>query len=140
MDIKKVTFQSIGLDGKDKLNELYNGSALAIEGCSSMKDDDDALEFFAKFVDDKCGGWDESKSPVFYDVSGKVMDELYGLHGTNAYPDDLNIVLIPLEFFAQTGKLAVARFAFEGRWFDDVIDNNARRENDQGYCGVTQIA
>lgn len=140
MDIKKVTFQSIGMDGKDKLNELYEKSALTIEGCSSMKGHDDELQFFVDVIDKKCGGWKEGVEPVFYEVSGEVMNSLYGLHGNNAYPDGLNIVIIPLEHFAKPGKLAIGRFLFEGRWFDDVVDNNARRENDQGNEGIRRIA
>ena len=88
MDINKVTFQTIGMDGKDKLNELYDKSALTIEGCSSMNGDEDALRFFFSFIDKECGGWNEEKEPVFYEVSGEVMDKLYGLHGNARREED----------------------------------------------------
>ena len=55
------------------------------------------------------------------------MNEQYGLTGTNAYKDDLPIVSFSLKDF-DARPITFIRFGFGGRWFDDVVDNNARRE------------
>ena len=65
-----------------------------------------------------------------YVITGKQMNEQYQLTGNNTYPDDSSIVCFDLDKFPKEDiqKLAIKRFEFGGRWFDDVVDNNARRE------------
>jgi hypothetical protein len=53
------------------------------------------------------------------------MNTYYGLKGSNAYPNDLTIVSVT---DINQIKIAWARFGVGGRWFDDIVDNNARRE------------
>ena len=60
-------------------------------------------------------------------TSGKLMNEQYGLTGKNAYPDNLTIVSISLEDF-DVEPMILKRFEFGGRWFNDIVDNNARRQ------------
>jgi hypothetical protein len=62
---------------------------------------------------------------VFHVIEGGVMNTLYGLTGTNAYPTDLNIVSVT---GVEQANLAVPRFQVGGRWFDDIVDNNRRRQ------------
>lgn len=53
------------------------------------------------------------------------MNDFYTLSGKNAYPDDLNIVVIKLSNLVNPNKLITKRFEFGGKWFDDIVDNNA---------------
>jgi hypothetical protein len=48
------------------------------------------------------------------------------LSGDNAYHNNLNIVSVTN---INPMPIALARFEVGGRWFDDVVDNNAMREN-----------
>ena len=54
------------------------------------------------------------------------MNEQYGLSGSNAYPEDCTIVSV-----TDINQMAITipRFEVGGRWFDDIVDNNTRREN-----------
>ena len=52
----------------------------------------------------------------------------YGLTGTNKYKDDLTIVSIKNEDIKDLSAIIMPRFEVGGRWFDDVVDNNVRRE------------
>jgi hypothetical protein len=57
-----------------------------------------------------------------YVTTGKVMNKLCRLTGSNAYPDDLAIFSID--------KFKGLAFMVGARWMDDIIANNADR---QGY-------
>ena len=58
-------------------------------------------------------------------TEGKVMNDFYDLSGNNRYPDDSHIVsVIDIDLCKVTFK----RFEIGGRWFDDIVDNNASRE------------
>ena len=86
------------------LQDLYDGSALTFEGTTL---DDDNLEFLIRwFNEHDC----DMKVKNFYKVTGKLMNDTYHLTGDNAY---------------------IPRFELGGRWFDDIVENNARREKDK---------
>ena len=64
----------------------------------------------------------------FYTWKGKLMNQIYMLTGSNAYPEDLTFVSIPLNMFKNIEKLAILKLQFGARWLDDIVDNNAHRE------------
>ena len=64
----------------------------------------------------------------FYTWKGKLMNQIYMLTGSNAYPEDLTFVSIPLNMFKNMEKLAILKLQFGARWLDDIVDNNAHRE------------
>ena len=102
------------------LEELNNlGSALTLEGLS----EDSIPDFF---------DWIEQYTPILnkvaYIVKGKTMNRIYGLTGTNAYPDDCTIVSVKLEDMSNYSAIIFPRFQIGARWFDDIVENNARRE------------
>ena len=99
------------------LDELYNCSALTIEGL-----DPDSVYDFADDVVEHGGTVDKVVM-----TSGKLMNQVYQLTGNNAYPDQLDIVSI----VGNTLPMVMRRFEFGGRWFDDIVDNNARRERNR---------
>lgn len=70
------------------------------------------------------------KTDTIYVTKGAAMNAAEGLTGDNAYPDDLNIVSIMLENIENWQALTIPRFEVGGRWMDDILDNNRRR---QGY-------
>ena len=112
------------LNKAETLNFLYNESALTIEGLAI-----ESIEELANGIAEHGGIIDE---PEFFVIDGRTMNEEYG---TN-YPDDLNIVCLPLGYVKSVGRLAIKRFEIGGRWFDDVVDNAlARRQgldNEEG--------
>lgn len=58
------------------------------------------------------------------------MNQIYQLAGSNAYPEDLIFVSIPLNMFKNMGKLAILKLRFGARWLDDIVDNT-RRESEK---------
>ena len=109
-------YKVVEAKNKKDLDRLYNSSALTIEGL-----DPDSVYDFADDVISHGGTVDEIVM-----TSGKLMNKVYGLTGDNAYPDRLDIVSI----MGNTVPMTMRRFDFGGRWFDDIVDNNARRERE----------
>ncbi len=102
------------------LDALYRDSALTFEGITrdTIPDVVQWVKQYTRF---------KGKEEVFV-VRGETMNNLYGLTGTNQYVTHLNIVCVKLSDLVDPTKLAIPRFRVGGRWFDDVVDNNARRE------------
>ena len=51
------------------------------------------------------------------------------------YPEtDCTILCIKLDDMERPMAVTLPRFAVGGRWFDDVVDNNARREAEKNGC------
>ncbi|MDE6754470.1 MAG: hypothetical protein K2J82_07645 [Muribaculaceae bacterium] len=70
----------------------------------------------------------------FYTFKGADMNEHYGLTDNNAYNDDLTCLMFPLNGL-DTAKLSMFRLRAQDRWFDDIVDNNRRRQNAiNGFC------
>ena len=111
----------INVTTKDQLVNLYNQSALTWEG---MDTDEENLNAIKDWLDDY-GAILKDKEPTFHITTGELMNTTYGLTGNNAYPNDLNIVSV-----TDIDQMAITlpRFNVGGRWFDDVVDNNAMRE------------
>lgn len=110
---------TIEVNTKEILDELENESALTIEGLAES-----SIPNFLNFLKENVG----LKSETAYKISGSVMNLYYGLTGSNAYPPDLTIVSVKNSEIQNIGKLALLRFQFGGRWFDDIVDNNRRRQ------------
>lgn len=110
MEIKNI-------NEKQGLELLYNQDALTIEGLTP-ESIPDFVEWFTENGGEYTG---------VYQFNGRLMNTVYGLTDTNAYPDDLNFAAITYDKI--TTKVILGRFEFGGRWFSDIVDNNARREN-----------
>ena len=74
---------------KDKniFKDLYNDCALTIEG---LDYEDESMQDFVDIVDECVG----LKTNDIYVISGKAMNKVYRLTGSNRYPDNLHIVSI----------------------------------------------
>ena len=103
----------------EELNALYEQSALTWEGLKAEKHTLRVAEIWIREHD--AAGPDLN----FHIIKGGLMNEVYQLTGNNAYPENLTLVAV-------TGvdqiKHAIPRMQVGGRWFDDIVDNNARRE------------
>ena len=102
---------------KKQLDNLYNHSAFTIEGLA-----EESIPDMIKWLEDNTVF--TTDNPIVYVTKGKVMNTEYNLDGNKAYMEDLTIVSI---FDIDLLKIAVKRFSVGGRWFDDIVDNNARR-------------
>ena len=111
MEIKTLT----------ELKELEDlDSALTIEELA-----EDSIPDFINWVKE----YTPMKNEIAYIIKGKTMNDVYGLTGNNAYPDDCTIVSIKLEDMENSMAVVVPRFQIGARWFDDIVMNNAAREN-----------
>lgn len=110
---------------KEKLNELYKSSALTFTGIIA---DDENLNKIIEWIKK----YSEISQPLpIYIIKGKVMNQNYRLTGANAYNDNLTLISIKTEDIKEVNKIAIPRFEIDGRWFDDIVDNNARREENK---------
>lgn len=109
-----------------QLSFLYNDSALTFEGVNDTKEN---YEYLVNWLEEQ-GAEPVSELPI-YKISGKMMNEEYGLTGDNAYQDDLNIVSVPLKALGNYMAIVFSRFAIGGRWFDDIVENNRIREEEK---------
>lgn len=65
----------------------------------------------------------EKKDMLGLHFKGSVMNRVYGLTDSNAYPDDLTFLVIP-DYYNPIVKLQLG-----ARWFDDIVANNQIRQN-----------
>lgn len=101
------------------IEKLRNVSALTFEGLSI---EEESLEALIGWLDDHNAIIDTIE---FHVITGKLMNEVYGLTDDNAYPEDLIIVSVTN---IDQMKIAIPRFEVGGRWLDDIVDNNLRRK------------
>ena len=115
---KKVEIKELATN--KEIETLYTADALTIEGLA-YDSIPDLLGWIKQFTTlrAKC---------VVYLIKGKALNHFCKNTGTNAYPDDVNIVSVKLSDIVNPMCLALPRFTIGGRWFTDVVDNNRRRE------------
>ena len=125
MEIKTLTT-------KEELKKLEDDSALTIEGLTE--------ESIPDLID-----WVKQYTPLInenvYVVKGKTMNEVYGLTESNAYPNDCTLVSIKLVDMENYEKIILSRLEIRGRWFDDIVDNNLRRQKeiDESIGGIQYV-
>lgn len=108
----------VRVNSREELDYLYDVWALTIEGLC-----EEAIPDIMDILKENTTVYRER---VFITL-GKFMNEQYGLTGDNAYNDNLHIVSFSLDDIDAL-PITFKRFAFGGRWFNDIVDNNARRE------------
>lgn len=101
----------------------YNGSYYTITGCGgSLQEWKDG---YNGLLNERGIG----TPAAWYQFTGRDMNEHYSLTGKNRYPDDLQFLCFPLDGLA-VAKLAFFKLIAGDRWFDDIVDNNRRREEE----------
>ena len=100
---------------KEQLDNLYNHSAFTIEGLA-----EDSIPDMIKWLENNTVFTTEN--PIVYVTKGEVMNTEYNLVNEKAYSEDLTIVSV---IDINSLKIALKRFSVGGRWFDDIVDNNA---------------
>lgn len=115
MEFKNVTT-------KELCEELREHSALTFEGIIANDNSGNAIE---KFIEKHT----RLLKKQAYIIMGKDMNEWYGLTGDNAYKPDITIICVDLRDIEDVDKIVIPSKMKGGRWLDDVIDNNLRREN-----------
>lgn len=65
-----------------------------------------------------------------YFWNGELMNSMYGLHGENAYPNDLPFLSFEIGSFNGAGNLNVFKMSVGARWLDDIVRNNALNEEE----------
>lgn len=104
--------------------KAYAGSYYTIIGCGG--EIKDWTEGYDKLLQEKGIG----KPSKWFQFTGRDMNDEYNLTGNNRYPDDLHFLCFPLDGL-DVGKLAIFKIAMCDRWFDDIVDNNRRREKEK---------
>lgn len=118
MNIIKVT-------EKAQLDELHKDWSLTIEG---LAPDEANLKELLDWVKELT----PLKREDVYTIEGAVMNRVYGLTGTNAYPDkDCTLVCVKLADMERPNAVTFPRFQIGGRWFYDVVENNRAREEEK---------
>lgn len=102
-------------NSKELFKKLYDGSAMTVQGMM-MSELDKYIEYFKE----TCGLHDNCN---VYHFTGEVYNDCYNLTGDNRYPNDLNCISIEL---GDLDNCMGARQMI--RWFDDIVDNDLRRE------------
>ena len=108
---------------KEQLDVLYNQSALTWEGLDTSEENLNAVKEWLS----EHKAIVEGTEPTFHVIKGKLMNNAYGLTDDNAYHEDLNLVSVT---DINQVPITLPRFEVGGRWFDDIVDNNIRRQSD----------
>lgn len=103
----------------EEFEMLYKGSAYTVTGAGGP------LEQWMTGITQELEKEKIGTPKEFYTFKGKQMNENYGLSGKVAYKDDITFLSFPLEGL-DINKLAMFKIRMQDRWFDDIVDNNAR--------------
>lgn len=104
-------------------DKYYDGSYYTVEGAGG--DLSDWVNGLNDLFKDADIGY--VKPEDFVTFNGSDMNDYYNLSGKNRYPNDFTFLAFPLDGL-NVGKLAMFKLQNGDRWFDDIVDNNARRE------------
>lgn len=116
--MKKLTLVRVPENRIDEyLDKFFNSSMFTFEGIDiTDKKSNKKLETALRE-----NGYSEDEILTYW-FTGADMNKKYSLTGDNAYPDDLTLLVIPEFYNVQFTLLTGAR------WFDDIVQTNARRE------------
>lgn len=112
MDINKVNLKS-----------AYNGSYYTITGAGG--DLQEWIDGYNGMLKEQGIG----QPKEWFTCKGTDINREYSLTGDNRFQDDLTFLFFPLDGL-DGPKLAVFKIRMEDRWFDDIVDNAVRREED----------
>jgi hypothetical protein len=130
-EVEESLTEKITSDVVELFKKAYEGSFFTIVGVGGdIQEWKDGLnEMFAK---EEIGQVKE-----FFTFKGSEMNEWAHLTGDNAYDEDNTFLMFSLDGL-KTSKLAMFKLKFGARWFDDIVNNNADREDFHPIEGVKQ--
>lgn len=108
----------IDVSKKEELDLLYSKSAFTYIGINR-----ESIPDLVNWVEENSS----NKVEEVYVIQGSLMNKEYGLL-KDPYPNDTNIVSIMLEDIV---SIVIKKFEIGARWFDDIVDNNERRESER---------
>lgn len=108
------------------LRRAYEGSYYTITGCGG--DLQEWKSGYAEMLADAGIG----KPTEWIEFAGADMNYEFELYGTNAYDDDLHFLAFPLTGL-NVSKLAMFKLRMGDRWFDDIVENLLRSEDEVPY-------
>lgn len=114
---------------KEMFPKLYNEAWYTIEGAGGNLDD------WEKGYQDLLDQEGIGKVRKWVTYTGKDMNEWAQLTEDNAYPDNFTFISFSLDGL-DLNKLAIFKLKMKDRWFNDIVDNNARRE---GYDPINNV-
>ena len=103
--------------------KAYEGSYYTITGCGGNLQE--WIDGYEKIFAEKGIG----KPVCWHHFTGKDMNEEYHLTGRNAYQDDLVFLCFPTDGL-DIPRLSIFKILAADRWFDDIVENNRRRERE----------
>ena len=101
--------------------KMYKGSYYTIEGAGGD------LNEWKKGYQEMLTEHGIGTITEWVDFTGKEMNDTYSLTDKNRYPDNFTFLAFSLDGL-NVSKLAMIKLRLGDRWFDDIVDNNARRE------------
>jgi hypothetical protein len=107
--------------------EAYNGSYYTIIGCGGNLEE--WKEAYTKFLHDSNIG--ELTENDWIEFSGKDLTEIFELTGDNAYNANLQCLAFSLKNITNITALSIMKVYQNDRWFDDIVDNDLRREHEK---------
>lgn len=108
------------------LNEAYKGNYYTIIGCGG--DLNEWKEGYAQLLKKEGIGTIRH----WIEFTGADMNSVYGLTGDNAYQPDLQFLAFRLEEDMNIPILSILKLALRDRWFNDIVDNNLRHQENSG--------
>lgn len=95
---------------------MYNTSMLTFTGVTPSRGNMDAIYDFLEGNN----ALPSQGVPEIYIFEGKEMNECFKLEGNNAFQNDVSFIAV--DNISQM-NVAMPRFEYGGRWFDDIADN-----------------
>lgn len=120
MEVKGYKLKRKNVTTESGCKQLYDDWSLTVVGLK-LTSVPELFEFLCQYTAFK------TKEVSYYVIKGKVMNSVYGLRGTNQYPEDLTLVAFMLADMVTPNAVALPRLQFGGRWFYDIVENNAMR-------------
>lgn len=107
--------------GNKLFKKAYEGSYYTIMGCGG--DLNEWKEGYNGLLSEEGIG----TPTAWFEFTGKEYNDEFKLTGSNRYSDTLHCLCFPLDGL-DVGKLAMFKIKMQDRWFDDIVDNDLRRE------------
>ena len=110
-----------------QLKEVYEHSQSTIIGAgSNVEETKEWIEGISKWMKENDFG--EMTNIVIF--KGKEVNNIWKLEGDNRFPDDLTFLSWSNDGIKNMNRYCLARFNLGIRWFDDIIDNSIRHQEE----------